>query len=277
MKFNKPLLNVVVDPLATAPSSPTDGQVYYDNVLHVFRARVNGAWQSMAALEVGQTFSSPRVFGTTGNVNDIRIKVNAETTGQIANTMEFWSGTDTGQGGASQKTSYFNEKGEFRVICAASNSTGIRFKGQPSQSVNVMEHTDTSNNAIAWMGPDGSWRAPNMDFGPAWSINGTVATGVGTKRWYNDTGQTLTIRSVRVTADTAPTGSAITIDVNKNGTTIFTTQANRPTIAATGHTSGKVTNMDVTTLADGDYVTFDVDAVGSTIAGSNLTVHVVVY
>jgi hypothetical protein len=66
------------------------------------------------------------------------------------------------------------------------------------------------------------------------------------------------------------------VDINKNGVTIFTTQGNRPTIAIAGTTSGKVTNMDVTTIADGDSLTVDVDQVGSTVAGADLTVQIVV-
>jgi len=63
------------------------------------------------------------------------------------------------------------------------------------------------------------------------------------------------------------------VDVNLNGTTIFGTQANRPTIAISG-TTNKTTGMSVTSWADGDYLTVDVDQVGSTAAGANLTVQI---
>lgn len=108
----------------------------------------------------------------------------------------------------------------------------------------------------------------------AFSQAGTVATGTGTFRIYNDSGATQTIAAVRASVGTAPTGASLIVDINKNGTTIFSTQANRPTIAISGNTSGKVTNMDVTTWADGDYLTVDVDQIGSTIPGSSLTVQV---
>lgn len=108
----------------------------------------------------------------------------------------------------------------------------------------------------------------------AYSDAGTLSTLVGTMRLYNDTTATWTILSVRASAGTAPTGASIIVDVNKNGTTIFTTQANRPTIAASANTSGKVTNMDVTTVAAGDYITVDIDQVGSTVAGSDLVIQV---
>lgn len=107
----------------------------------------------------------------------------------------------------------------------------------------------------------------------AFSRAGTLATGVGTHRLYNDTGMTLTIKAVRASVGTAPTGAAIRVDVNINGTTIFTTQGNRPNIAVSTNTS-KVTNMDVTSIADGNYFTVDLDVVGSSVAGADLTVQI---
>lgn len=103
---------------------------------------------------------------------------------------------------------------------------------------------------------------------------GTLAVGVGSHRIYNDSGATLTIKAVRASVGTAPTGASIIVDVNVNGTTIFSTQGNRPTIAASANTSGKVTNMNTTTIADGAYFTVDLDQVGSTVAGADLTVQI---
>lgn len=109
----------------------------------------------------------------------------------------------------------------------------------------------------------------------AWSMPGSISLYTGQIRIVNITGRTLTISAVAISCGTSPTGASIIVDINKNGTTIFTTQANRPAIAASGHASGKVTNMDVTSLADGDYITIDVDQIGSTIAGSDLSVQVI--
>lgn len=82
-----------------------------------------------------------------------------------------------------------------------------------------------------------------------------------------------TILGVQAAAGTAPTGAAIICDVNKNGTTIFTTSGNRPSIPIAGNVSG-VAVPDVTAFAAGDYMTVDVDQVGSSVAGSNLMVTV---
>lgn len=89
---------------------------------------------------------------------------------------------------------------------------------------------------------------------------------------FEGTSQSINVKSIRAKVGTAPTGAAIILDVHKNGTTIFTTQANRPTIAISADDSGEVTNMDVTTLAKGDSLTLDIDQIGSTIAGKDLVV-----
>ena len=70
---------------------------------------------------------------------------------------------------------------------------------------------------------------------------------------------------------TTPVGSSIILDVNKNGTTIFGTQANRPTIVVTA-TTATVGANSVTEFAAGDVFTVDIDQVGSGTAGTGFTV-----
>lgn len=76
---------------------------------------------------------------------------------------------------------------------------------------------------------------------------------------------------VRIAVKTAPQGASIIVDVNLGGTTIFTTQANRPTIAAAA-TAGTSGAPDVTTGALNSSITIDIDQVGSTTKGSDLSV-----
>lgn len=83
------------------------------------------------------------------------------------------------------------------------------------------------------------------------------------------------IVAIRAMIETAPTGAPIVLDINKNGVTIFTTQGNRPTIAIGANDSGEVTNMDLTAIVKGDYLTLDIDQIGSTVAGQNLTLLIV--
>jgi hypothetical protein len=104
------------------------------------------------------------------------------------------------------------------------------------------------------------------------SVNGQLGVAAGVSRIGVE--GNYTIKGVRARVDTAPTGTSIKVDVNKNGTTLWSTQTNRPDIAVSTNASSYVTNMNTTTLASGDYLTMDVDQIGSTIAGSHLTVTV---
>jgi len=97
----------------------------------------------------------------------------------------------------------------------------------------------------------------------------TVAAGVQRFRMPYDG----TISAAAAVVNTAPTGAAVIVDVNLNGTTIYTTQANRPTIAIGGNDSGE-TVPDVTAFVTGDYLTVDADQIGSGTAGSDLVVTV---
>lgn len=108
-----------------------------------------------------------------------------------------------------------------------------------------------------------------------WYVD-TASAGVGSLRRYNDTGSALTIVAIRVRANIAgPTGATgIQVDLNIDGTTVFTTQANRPTIPPGSVDSGKVTSMDVTSVPDGSYLTVDFDTVGSIVPGSGILIAV---
>lgn len=118
-------------------------------------------------------------------------------------------------------------------------------------------------------GPTGPQGATG-GFYQVYTVNGTLSVGSGAQRFYMPSNAT--IAQVRASVSQAPVGSSIIVDVNKNGTTIFTTQGDRPTILAAGFTDTSV--PAVTSLVSGDYLTIDIDQVGSTTPGSNLTVQV---
>lgn len=116
------------------------------------------------------------------------------------------------------------------------------------------------------------WEYPERIF--TFTHEGDVTVGAGTIRLYNVLGRTMTITKVFAAVDTAPTGATLIVDIHKNGTTIFTTQSNRPTIG-TSDNSGVTTTIEVPAWADGEYLTMDRDQIGSTVAGANLSVFVV--
>lgn len=75
-----------------------------------------------------------------------------------------------------------------------------------------------------------------------------------------------TISHVKVYSTAVPTGASLIVDVNINGTTIFTTQANRPSVAASANAANSGI-PEIISLAAGDRLTVDVDQIGSTAAG----------
>jgi hypothetical protein len=103
---------------------------------------------------------------------------------------------------------------------------------------------------------------------------GTLAVAGGTVRFPVD--GTYTIVGTRLMVGTAPTGADLILDIKKNGSTIYSTTANRPRITAGSNSGGPGATPDITSLAAGDYLTVDVLQVGSTVAGADLTTTVIV-
>jgi len=73
---------------------------------------------------------------------------------------------------------------------------------------------------------------------------------------------------------TPPSDNSLIADIHQDGTSIFTTQENRPTVSS-GTFAGTSPTPDVQAWATGSYLTMDVDQIGSGVAGSNLVVHVI--
>lgn len=80
----------------------------------------------------------------------------------------------------------------------------------------------------------------------------------------------LTFVRSRLAVGTAPMGSDVVFDINKNGVTVFTNQANRPRVLA-GSTVSAEAVPDVTSVSAGDVITVDIDQVGSVVPGANAT------
>lgn len=118
-----------------------------------------------------------------------------------------------------------------------------------------------------------SLAAPNAEETFHFFVAGEQTTGAKKAAALVD--HACTITGVRAYLDTAPTDASFIIDVNINGTTAFTTQANRPTILTTAKASS-TTLPAVTALAAGDRLSVDVDQIGSSVAGSDLYVSVTV-
>lgn len=103
------------------------------------------------------------------------------------------------------------------------------------------------------------------------TVPGTLNVGTGRARFYIP--GPITIGNVRASVGTAPTGSEVIVDVNKNGTTIFTSQISRPKIFA-GQVTVATNLPQITELTTGDYLTVDIDQIGSLNPGADLSVQI---
>lgn len=102
------------------------------------------------------------------------------------------------------------------------------------------------------------------------SLSAETAGTTKTPRLYNRTGKTWTITAVYISVDTAPTGAGITVILRKNGSGTGAISTSISAAAITGSTTGQSLSV-----ADGDYLQAWPTAVGSTIAGTDLSVLVV--
>ncbi len=107
--------------------------------------------------------------------------------------------------------------------------------------------------------------AGSSGLNPVFSRQGTLATLTGTQRLYVE--RTGTIGVVRASVGTPSVGSPVVVDVNKNGTSILSA----PISVAAGQYTATGTISNSSCVA-GDYYTVDIDSVGSTSPGANLTV-----
>lgn len=130
--------------------------------------------------------------------------------------------------------------------------------------------SDLSNVATARSNLSVPAKAETPYWCPTVTMQGVATARTGTVRLYVPAG-TYTVVSATVSVSTAPTGSALVVDVNKNGTTMFST---KPQVAASAFTGTQAANAS-TSVTTGDYITVDIDSIGSTVAGSDVVVTVV--
>jgi len=115
-------------------------------------------------------------------------------------------------------------------------------------------------------------QSAKVDESYAFAFPGGATTITGTMRWYVP--YDIEVTDVTASVSVAPTGATLIADVHKNGTTIFTTQSGRPTIATSGFFDASATPDVTTMLKDTDYFTVDVDQVGSTVPGTDLVIQI---
>lgn len=87
----------------------------------------------------------------------------------------------------------------------------------------------------------------------------------------------MTLTDVRASVGTAPTGSALTVDINEGGASILSTKITIDATQKTSTTAAIPPVISDSSLADDAEITIDIDTVGSTIAGAGLKVWLIGY
>ena len=150
-----------------------------------------------------------------------------------------------------------------KAVVGSLAGSGVPPGGTTNQ---VLTKTSNADGDATWQNPVGSGGTSTETFGQP----GTLATGVGASSFcfpFN-----ATINGVVASVGTAPTGASVICDVNLNGTTIFSTQANRPTIAAGTVKTSSMPTPNTTSISQFDLLSVDIDQVGSTVPGADLIV-----
>ncbi len=101
-----------------------------------------------------------------------------------------------------------------------------------------------------------------------------LAVGTGERRLY--TWRNITVVSCLLCVSDPSAGASVIFDVNVDGTTIYSTQANRPSCAAAAY-AGSPTTPNTTAVSAGSYFTIDCDQVGSTTPGANAELIIAYY
>ena len=228
----------------TAPSSPTAGQMWVDSNTGIEYTYVTDPNTSQW-VELGPTGQTGPT-GATGPSGGVFATTVSATAPTSPSQNDIWINTNTGI-----YYTYINDGTSSQWVEFSYGGIGIQGPTGPTSTT---------------PGPRGQSTMP-------YARQGTLTVTNGVSRFYFP--YSATILGVSAAINTPAVGANIIIDVKKNGTTIFTTQANRPTIIAGAYaTASEVTNMDITSIASGDYVTIDINQVGTTTAGSDLTVFV---
>lgn len=152
----------------------------------------------------------------------------------------------------------FNNLVNFINTELVDTSTGHEHDGVDSKAVSYTDLTDKPSDRNAFVFP----------------VTGSLTEGADKAPLWHEAFENMTLTEVRAVCKTAPTGQAIIIDINDDGTSIWNSGAERLQIAA-GTTSGSTTTITNTSVGKGSIITLDIDQIGSGTAGANLTVYLI--
>ena len=255
--------------------SGTRGEVYYNEYVgkeYLF----NGAeWVELLTEPIKDLF----IFGTDGEAavglveGRFRVPYDATITGMAPTCGVAPTGTSLKWDVHRNGTTLFSDQDD-RPELAVGDKDGLESVPALTDVLegDILEvYIDQVGSGVAGSEPMLHIRVERKASNDAWIIAAAGAQVTGDIKKRLRVPVSITLIGVAITLDTAPVGADFIVDVHKDGTTVFTTQANRPTIDD-GDNDSTVSVPDVTALVAGDILTFEVDQIGSGTAGSDLTI-----
>jgi hypothetical protein len=181
-------------------------------------------------------------YSMLDNLNHIRYRIQVLESG---GTPSSFSGAFTDL--SDTPSTYTGNAGKILIVNAT--ESGIEFTSYVPSSGTTTLSGIASNDAVFF-------------------IDGALASGIAMSYSYV-VPRNMTISGIFAYVETPGDSGDTIIDVNKNGTTLFTTQANRPSVAYNDTSSIKAV-PDITELLEGDIITIDIDTVAE--AAEDLTI-----
>ncbi len=209
--------------------------------------------------------------------SELTISTGAITVTQSVHTVdtEGDAGSDelaTINGGATVQLIILRAEDDAHTVVVKHNTGNIWLKRKQDLSLDDIR----DGLMLFWDGTKwidvGAWDEGTIGFSFAIPIDTPEETGNDKGVFHFAPGVAGTIEEVYLMAKTAPgTDKTLTVDVNKEGPTIFTTETNRPSLTGTNKT-GTSGTPDVTTFAKNDLFTIDVDVSTATTAVADVVV-----
>jgi hypothetical protein len=131
--------------------------------------------------------------------------------------------------------------------------------------INTVEDFSVENplaqQVLKYDGTD--WINDNLNFEKQYTQTGTLTVGDAGIRWYPSSN--ISIKNIIARVITAPTGSDVVVSIKVNGSSVQSVTISDGTYSSLLASTSLSVNY-------GQYVTIAITQIGSTIAGSNLTV-----
>jgi hypothetical protein len=229
--------------------------------------------RSSGGLLVGGTSTLQAVTATTvdttGNITtDANLTIN-EDSGAADAVLTFGNDAASETIIFSDSTNRFEFSDDIHVtgnIAASSLQTSGEVVYSDGSNIALTTGNTSGNILIGQSSGAPIWKAPSTAM--VWFLDSTLTTGA-TQGAVILMPFGFTVSDIDLRTTTPPTGTGVIIDINENGSSIYST---KPQVQATQTGEDGFEVISDTTLAAGSEITVDIDQIGSTFAGSGLTI-----